>query len=416
MKTLIFEQWQGGHYFNYLECLVPRLASISDEVVVAITESAAGSALFAQQLGHLRALDNVHFDTGVVIPQARSELGSRWRMGRNLADSIQRHRPDWVFLPSADEQLLALPLNALAGLHRGARSIPVEAVIHYKAYTAAATLRERLVSKVQRQLLRAGAFSRLNFVNFLQYEDAVDAGFGLAGMARVAGDPVPQPLPLGRVESRVRLGLDPEGRYIGMIGGLDERKAVPATLAAFASAGLPHSDRLLLAGKLLPAYESLIAEQYTGLVSDGRLVVMNRFLSHDELPWAFAAVDTSCNVYESFAGLSSLTLKSLAANTPVIVAQKGWSHAVVRRFGVGLAADHQDAKAYASTLRQALDTSGDYRRSDAVDRLLRFHSSDNFAAGLVAQAAAFAKRPVSETVLSWDWVLDAVPSHMRRLR
>ena len=36
MRTLIFEQWQGGHYFNYLECLVPRLAAISDEVIVAI--------------------------------------------------------------------------------------------------------------------------------------------------------------------------------------------------------------------------------------------------------------------------------------------------------------------------------------------------------------------------------------------
>ena len=31
MKTLLFEQWQGGHYFNYLECLIPRLAEFSHE-------------------------------------------------------------------------------------------------------------------------------------------------------------------------------------------------------------------------------------------------------------------------------------------------------------------------------------------------------------------------------------------------
>ena len=38
MRTLIFEQWQGGHYFNYLECLVPRVAAISGEVIVADIE------------------------------------------------------------------------------------------------------------------------------------------------------------------------------------------------------------------------------------------------------------------------------------------------------------------------------------------------------------------------------------------
>jgi hypothetical protein len=94
MRALVFEQWQGGHYFNYLECLVPRLASICDEVVVAVTALAAGSPRFAEQLGHLEALPNVRFDRGVPIPDGRSRLRFRAQLGRNVVDAIDRHRPD----------------------------------------------------------------------------------------------------------------------------------------------------------------------------------------------------------------------------------------------------------------------------------------------------------------------------------
>ena len=120
MKTLLFEQWQGGHYFNYLECLIPTLAEFCEEVVVAVTERAASSELFARQLAPLARLGNVRFDTDVPFPQG-SGLAFRRQLGTNVLEAIARHRPDFVFLPSADEQLLALPLLGLSGHRRALR-------------------------------------------------------------------------------------------------------------------------------------------------------------------------------------------------------------------------------------------------------------------------------------------------------
>lgn len=416
MKVLVFEQWQGGHYFNYLECLVPRLAQIADEVVVAVTRKAAASELFARQLGHLAHLPQVRIDASVPIPEDKSGAAFRWRLARNVVDAMQRHRPDHAFLPSADEQILALPGHALLGHGGGTLKAPIEAVLHYKAYTARADLRERLTSGLQGALLRTGVFSKLNFVNCLQWEDAVRLGLRCAAIGRPAGDPVPQPPRIAREPARQLLGLDPAARYIGTIGAMDARKAVPATLAAFRAAALGPHDHLLLAGKLIPEYAALLRDGYQDLVHAGRIVVIDRFLSDDEVASGFAALDVNCSVYTNFSGLSSLMLKSLAAGVPVIAGRHGWSGAIVKRFGVGATVDPGDVDGFAQTMRDALDASAGYVESEPIRRLMQFHSVGSFVEGLVERAATRAGRPPLQPVRSWAWVLDALPPERRALR
>ena len=415
MRALVFEQWQGGHYFNYLEYLVPRLAGICDEVVVAVSDVAAASALFERQLGMLRTLPNVRIDDATPIPAAPSAFAMRRRITRHLVDAARRHAPDCVFLPSADEQLLSLPVATLrgAGLPRGT---PVEAVIHYKAYTADANARERSLSALQRQLLRSGAFSQLNFVNCLQYEDAVARRLSCAGIARAAGDPVPQPPRIDRARARAALGLPSDGRLVGMIGALDARKAVRASLAAFRAARLARGDRFLLAGQLIPEYADAVRDEYADLVRDGTLLLMDRFLSVEELANGFAALDLHCSVYQSFSGLSSLMLKSVAAGVPVLVNDRpGWTRAIARRFDLGWAVDPQDVAGFAATLRAALDASAGYRETPAVRRLLQFHSIDNFTAGLTERVSTLAGKAPAP-VIQWPWVLEALPAQRRALR
>lgn len=417
MRTLVFEQWHGGHYFNYLECLVPRLAALSGEVVVAITKLAARSELFARQLGHLRALPNVRIDDGVGIPQDRSRAMYRLRLGRNVVEAIARHRPDFVFLTSADEQILALPLCALGGARRAMRDASIEAVIHYKSYTACANARERMLSAVQRELLKTGVFARLNFVNFLQFEDAAGRSLPLVRLARAAGDPVPQRPKMARAAAREALGLEPHGRYLGMVGALDHRKAVPQTLAAFRAARLAGTDRLLLAGKLSPEHARLVRDEYPDLARNGTLVVLDRLLTEEELAHACAALDLHCSVYTGFSGLSSVTLKSIAAGVPVLVSdQPGWSRAAVRRFGFGHATNPRDIQGFARSLREALEASPGYAETEAIARLLRFHSIANFTEGLVERAGALMGKAPAAPVLPWSWVLEALPPERRGLR
>jgi glycosyltransferase involved in cell wall biosynthesis len=417
MRTLVFEQWHGGHYFNYLECLVPRLAALSGDVVVAITRLAARSELFARKLGHVRELPNVRIDDEVGIPQERSRVLYRLRLGRNLVEAIERHRPDHVLLPSADEQILTLPLCALGGGGRRVRGASIEAVIHYKSYTACATPRERVLSAVQRELLRTGVFARLHFVNFLQFEDAAERGLALARMARAAGDPVPQRPKMPRAAAREALRLEPHGRYLGMVGVLDHRKAVAQALAAFRAARMAPADRFLLAGKLSPEHARLVREEYDDLVRNGTLVVLDRFLGEDELAYACAALDVHCSVYTSFSGLSSVTLKSIAAGVPLVVSDHpGWSRATVRRFGLGTVTDPNHVEGFARALHEALEASAGYAETDAIGRLLRFHSIANFTEGVVERARALLGKPPAAPVVPWSWVLEALPPERRSLR
>ena len=85
MRASSSSNGRAGMIFNYLECLVPRLAS-SDQVVVAITAAAASSPRFAEQLGHLEAPPNVRFDREVRTPDARmrvrfrAQLAATWSM------------------------------------------------------------------------------------------------------------------------------------------------------------------------------------------------------------------------------------------------------------------------------------------------------------------------------------------------
>jgi len=416
MRALVFEQWQGGHYFNYLECLVPRLASFCDEVVVAITGSAAKSPRFAEQLAPLTALPNVRFDCETAVPKHRSRLRFRLALGTNLVDAVERNRPDCIVLPSADEQVLVLPLHALFGAARSLRGVHVEAILHYKGYTARDSRTERAVSALQCQFLKTGVFNRLNFVNFLQYENAVERGLPWASLARAAGDPVPQPPRIDRTLARQVLGIETAGRFVGMIGDLDARKAVPETLAAFRAARLASDDRLLLAGKLAPDYSQLVRSAYQDLLRDGRLIVMDRFLSEEELRAGFAALDLHISVYRHFAGLSSLMLKSLAAGVPVLANDHGWGRAVVMRFQVGRTANPNDVDGYAATLRAALDESTAYQESSATRRLLDFHSVDNFTGGVIEPIARTAGKSLQVPILPWSWVIDALPPERRSLR
>ena len=43
MRVLVFEQWRGGHYFDYLKCLLPRLSELASEVVVTLSRRALES-------------------------------------------------------------------------------------------------------------------------------------------------------------------------------------------------------------------------------------------------------------------------------------------------------------------------------------------------------------------------------------
>jgi glycosyltransferase involved in cell wall biosynthesis len=407
MRVLVFEQFYSGHYFTYIEHLLPRLSDLVSEVVVAITKPAIESEHFKVTLGKHRALRNVQFEG--CVPPADGSLPTRERFAllRNLRDAISHTKPDYVLVPSADGPTLAMGILGHAGITLLPKGIPSEATLHYGYGPAVVTARHFLKETAYRMAYSGCSWTHLNFVNFLFFEYAIAHRWRWTKRVRLVPDPVPKAPRLTKTEARKLLNVPQEGRYVGFLGLLDPRKAVPELLAAFRAAKLGESDRLLLAGQMDPAFRALIADDYNDLLKNERLIVIDRHLTEAELIQGYGALDLVC-VANRPPGLSSLMLKGVAAGRPIISHDFGWSSALVRRFDLGKVADVFDTEKFAQTLRNAVDASADYRESEATRRLLAFHDISNFTETMLDNVRSAVGKPQEQPLRVWDWVLQAL--------
>lgn len=408
MRVQVFEQWQGGHYFNYLRHLLPPLSALADEVVVSITKEAAGCAEFETQLGPCRALPNVRFRDDVPPANPALPMAERIRLLWNLRRSVDEVNPDFLMVPSADAQTLALAVLGHAGISIFPKEIPTEATFHYGYGPAAASFSHRLKERVYRFAHAGATWRHLNFVNFYYLEHARLSRQPWARRAQLIPDPVPPTPCHAREEARKALGIPEDGRYVGLVGSLDLRKAIPELLAAFRAANLGSKDRLLLAGRLAPEYRLLIDREYQDLVRSQRLILLDRFVSDAELQLGYSALDLACITYRAFPGLASLLLKSLAAKRPVIVNDFGWSGELVRRFGVGTATRIEDITRFSLELRAGLERSSAYVETEATRRLLEFHSVRNFTDAMLRNLRRNLGHEAPDRDCDWAWVLEAV--------
>jgi glycosyltransferase involved in cell wall biosynthesis len=413
MRVLVFEQWCGGHYFNYLRCLLPRLSGLVDEVIVALTREAMRSKDFELTLSSLQLLPNVRFDDR--INPADPSLPARERFGllRNLVDTVRRTRPHYLLVPSADAQTLAMGLLGHVGIDVLPANVTSEATFHY-GYGPAIASREHVVKEAVYRFMYSGCtWTRLNFVSFLYYEHLIARRVAWSKRAHLVPDPVPRAPRLTRQAARRLLGIPEDGRYLGLLGSLDARKAIPELLAGFRAAKLGPKDRLLLAGRLDPRYRVLIDSDYCDLIANGRLVVLDRFLSEEELLQGYGALDLVCATYRDFPGLASLLLKGLASGRPILTRNFGWSAALVKRFGVGWVTDIFEIDSLAKALTAGLDGSSAYVESEATKRLLDFHDPENFTDTMLDQIRRTVGKSPPTLTRSWDWVLEALDPEQR---
>lgn len=410
MRVLVFEQWRGGHYFNYLEALIPRLAELADEVVVAMTKSAMTNDDFQERFGAIAAMPGVRFEASV--PAANPALPARESVNllRNLRAAVSRARPDYLMVPSADAQTLAMGILGYLGVSMLPRGLPAEATLHYGYGPAINRPGQHLKDFVYRCAFSGSTWTDLNFVNFFYYQHGVRERYSWVDRARLIADPVPTVPRLGKIAARRMLSIPEDGRYLGLLGELDARKAIPELLAAFRAASLAPSDRMLLAGRLDADYRRLIHRDHADLLSAGRLVLIDRYLTKDELLQGFGALDVVCPVYRDFPGLASLMLKGIAAGRPMLAQNFGWCEAMIRKFAIGHTADIRRVEGFAETMRLALEASAGYRETDAVRRLLSFHEPANFAAGMTERLRCALGRPAAHPIKTWDWVVEGLSS------
>ncbi|KPQ36249.1 MAG: hypothetical protein HLUCCA11_06875 [Phormidesmis priestleyi Ana] len=439
MKVQIFEQFHGGHYTTYIQHLLPQLLAQGHEVVVTLTAQHRASSAFVQQLSAYE--EAVRFDTQLaevdphialnpqyVLRHPRSGLASVKRLSKlvtGLVEAVWREQPDCLIVTTADLQ------NMLMAFYKRLRQplFPPHTrtigIFHYGYSGAVETVSDRLKSWIYQKTWQQSPFDHLLLVNPVAYEWVKQHDSHLASRISLAADPVASLQPFTQAAARQRLGLATEGRYIGFVGAMDHRVAIPELVAAyrkllldektsllgpFISDGVANlqQTRLLLAGKLHPDYKTHILAHQQDLIDAGRLILMDRYLSVEELCAGYQALDLITPLYYKKPNLSANLLKAVMAERPVIVNDFGYTGMMTKRFRLGWACDVLNSDDLTQTLQQALTGHISYARPEIL-RLKQFHTPENYAATVLKamhpQPSVYRPTPSK----SWQWVTAAAP-------
>jgi glycosyltransferase involved in cell wall biosynthesis len=398
----IFEPFAGRHHTKYIAFLLSTLVGLRaagsiDRIVVSTAQMHLESSYFADRLAQFERevtfdmlSGDFHNASGALVTSA-------------LMDAVARIQPDFLISTSANNGALTLAIRSLFGSPFKARGIVSAGIIHNGFAVPQVDMKNRIRDLVHRFSRRFAPWSELHIVNPLLYEALCRSDE--RNVLRLVPDPVEMRAPLDKRTARSMLGLPAEGRYIGYVGQSDGRKAIPELLAAFRTANLPTSDRLLILGRLHPPYKALIERDYADLVEHRRLIVSDRYLDNDELHAANCASDVVAVTYY-IDELSSNMLAATSAGRPVIARRHGYTGMMIERFGLGWACDVLDPADFTRVLGEAVAGSPPYKLSPAAEKLLQYHDPQNYANTVLASLyERIGTKPPA--TMTWEWTTGA---------
>ena len=149
-----------------------------------------------------------------------------------------------------------------------------------------------------RMALRAMPFDVVHYIDPVAFDWVLSKVGGKAGRrARFIADPI-EPLSLPtRSKARAMLRLPEHKKLIMSIGMQDHRKGVDYLIGACARWQPAEPASIVLAGPLSPQIRQLVTSEYRYLVDDGRLIVLDRYLSNEEINACCAAGDLIATPY-----------------------------------------------------------------------------------------------------------------------
>jgi glycosyltransferase involved in cell wall biosynthesis len=141
-------------------------------------------------------------------------------------------------------------------------------------------------------------------------------------------DPLSSPPAKDRSASRSALGLPEDVEILGCIGGIDRRKGADYLIRAASS--IRANQRILLAGKFAP--EILDQLEKIDPITQSRLILVNRFLDHDEMFSYICSLDAMLMVQPGHTGISSFALHAVKYGIPVIGSDTPWFQFLKEQF------------------------------------------------------------------------------------
>jgi hypothetical protein len=400
MRVLIIEQvYDGGHYLNYVRLLVQAFAPLGCEIVVAVPKPALESAQFKMHLSSHRSRFLLEF-----IP-SRDETISRWRMvqtdARVFRELLDRVKPDALYVPTLER--MAQSVAWWLALRRSRLPRPHCEALLLNLADAYGISRRPVFT---RMALHTMPFDVVHYIDPVGFDWVLSKVGGKAGRrARFIADPV-EPLLLTRSKARAMLRLPEHKKLIMSVGMQDHRKGVDYLIGACARWQPAESASMVLAGPLSPQIRQLVTNEYRHLVDDGRLIVLDRYLSNDEINACCAAGNLIATPYRPQPRPAGIVLHAATAERMVLAANNGWFAYMVPKFSLGRLCDPQDPELFAETLDRALIEAEGYKLSAAAKRLVEFHRSENFVLQWRRELCRIMGKSEDASPRDWNWVLN----------
>jgi glycosyltransferase involved in cell wall biosynthesis len=393
----VYEAGFQGHVLTYLRLLLPAIAELADEVVVALHQNAPASEEFREQLASLNC--NV-----IIEPSIHADIRDSAAVADSLLQTIHRSQAQRVYVPRADGVAQILGMRRMLGGKTLPRDVAVEGLMFRGSFAYHQNgLLSRIKASLSYKTVKSGTWARLHYIDPLAYEAIQKTHTAFSSRCHLLPDPVESSPARDKMEARKFLGIPEQGRYIGFAGGADHRKGVDLLLSAFRTADLRQDDRLLIAGRMSEDIRSLVSTEYQALLHSDRLVVLDRYLNDKELLGGISAMDVVCTPYPRHIGSASFVIRAAAAERPVLAANFGWMGHIVQTFSLGRTCNVENQREFSSQIKLMLDEAREYQPHDAARRFVQFHSVRNFQALWTQGLRAQLNLPPAQT-MTWDWV------------
>ncbi len=382
MNVLIFEQDFGGHRLTYVRHLTLALAKLGVKAFLWTSRLAPDSPEFKRQIEpHLQHLTVLPLDepvTGTI----RYAL-ARWK---SLARALKETQAKHVFIPYVDGLGQIMGAARCVGLGRHAADCEIEGLTMRGGFAYPnPNQRKAFEMRMSMRFMRLAPLARLHMIDPIPWERLVTSDPKAGERLRLAPDPVATPPTLTKSKARELLGIAIEGRYVSCSGVLDGRKGVPHLIRAFVQASLAEDVRLLLVGRAAPEVRELLKNEARPLVDSGRILLMDRYVSDEELDWANLASDLVCTPYPRHIGSASIVIRAAATGRPVLAGDFGWMGRLVPEFDLGWTCPIMDPAAFQNALGQAVEDAASWSPSSKTLAFARYHTVANFQAHLTAR-------------------------------
>jgi glycosyltransferase involved in cell wall biosynthesis len=389
MRVLIYEPQFLGHNLGHVALLLDELAKLPCEVTVATSRQAVESAEFAVQLGERCRHTQLDVLKGFQLDKHRRRVRTGGLTGsatiyRGLCRAMDDARPDHLFVPYGNTlaRIACLP----AGLSRRLRRDGAEAetlLVGGRFMLRENQWAARFRQTISYQMLAHSPWTTVFHLDSAAVEALHAGNFKLRQTVKLMPEPVKVPTPKSKLAARQNLNIPADGRYVAVIGLIEERKGIGWLIDALGR--LPADCRLLLAGKCDPPTRVLLTEQHGELLRSGRVIALDRYLTQDEFDSAIFAADVVAAVYPQHLHSSSIVAAAAAARRPVVGAAVGWIGRTIDDFQLGVTCVPQVTGALASALREGLRMASHFQLSPAGQRFVQFNTAANFGATWTAQ-------------------------------